>query len=76
MTGELLRHIDRVLTKDAYVKPESVEVLVDRASENAKVTRPSAPPKLLIASWREQGNSWGLFDSCELRCQAAIQAWN
>ena len=45
MTGELLRHVDRVLTKDAYVKPESVEVLVDRASENAKVTRPVSAAK-------------------------------
>src|ERR1044071_4865056 len=32
--------VNRVLTKDAYVKPESVQVLVDLARESAKVTRP------------------------------------
>jgi hypothetical protein len=31
-----------VLTKDAYVKPESVQVLVDLARESAKVTKPIA----------------------------------
>ena len=29
-----------LLTKDAYVKPESVQVLVDLARESAKVTKP------------------------------------
>ena len=28
------------LTKDAYVKPESVQVLIDLARESAKVTKP------------------------------------
>ena len=32
--------VTNVLTKDGYVKPESVQVLVDLARENAKVTRP------------------------------------
>lgn len=40
MAGEMSRHVSRVLTKDAYVKPESVQVLVDLARESAKVTRP------------------------------------
>jgi NitT/TauT family transport system substrate-binding protein len=40
MAGEMSRHVNRVLTKDAYVKPESVQVLVDLARESAKVTRP------------------------------------
>ncbi len=37
---ELARQVSRVLTKDAYVKPESVQVLVDLARESAKVTKP------------------------------------
>jgi hypothetical protein len=32
--------VSRVLTKDAYVPPESVQVLIDLARENAKVTKP------------------------------------
>ena len=40
MAGEMSRHVNRVLTKDAYVKPESVQVLVDLARESAKVTKP------------------------------------
>lgn len=37
---ETFRHVTRVLTRDAYVKPESVQVLVDLARESAKVTKP------------------------------------
>ena len=40
MAAEMARQVDRVLTKDAYVKPESVQVLVDLARESAKVTKP------------------------------------
>ena len=40
MAGEMSRQVSRVLTRDAYVKPESVQVLVDLARENAKVTKP------------------------------------
>ena len=40
MAGEMSRQVSRVLTKDAYVKPESVQVLVDLARESAKVTKP------------------------------------
>ena len=40
MAAETARQVARVLTKDAYVKPESVQVLVDLARESAKVTRP------------------------------------
>jgi len=42
MAGEMFRHVSRVLTKDAYVRPESVQVLIDLARENAKVTKPIA----------------------------------
>lgn len=40
MAAEMFRHVSRVLTKDAYVKPESVQVLIDLARESARVTKP------------------------------------
>lgn len=40
LAGEMLRHAQRVLTKDAFIKPESIQTLIDLARENAKVTRP------------------------------------
>jgi NitT/TauT family transport system substrate-binding protein len=40
IASEMFRHVTRVLTRDAYVKPESVQVLVDLARESAKVTKP------------------------------------
>lgn len=40
MAAEMFRHASRVLTKDASVKPESVQVLIDLQRENAKVTKP------------------------------------
>src|SRR5437763_9518936 len=40
IASEMFRHVTRVLTKDAHVKPESVQVLVDLARESAKVTKP------------------------------------
>lgn len=40
MAGETFKHLSRVLTKDASVKPESVQFLIDVIRENSKVTRP------------------------------------
>jgi NitT/TauT family transport system substrate-binding protein len=40
MAAEMARQVSRVLTRDAYVKPEAVQVLIDLARENAKVTKP------------------------------------
>jgi len=40
MAAEMSKQVSRVLTKDAYVKPESVQVLIDLARESAKVTKP------------------------------------
>lgn len=40
MAAEMFRHASRVLTKDASVKNESVQVLIDLQRENAKVTKP------------------------------------
>jgi NitT/TauT family transport system substrate-binding protein len=40
MAEEMFRHVTRVLTKDASVKLESVQVLIDLARENARVSKP------------------------------------
>jgi NitT/TauT family transport system substrate-binding protein len=40
MAAEIFKQVTRVLTKDAYVKPESVQVLIDLARESAKVVKP------------------------------------
>jgi ABC-type nitrate/sulfonate/bicarbonate transport system substrate-binding protein len=40
LAAETLRQVMRVLTRDADVKPESVQVLIDLARESAKVTKP------------------------------------
>jgi NitT/TauT family transport system substrate-binding protein len=40
MAAEMSKQVARVLTKDATVKPESVQVLIDLARESAKVTKP------------------------------------
>jgi len=39
MAAEMSRQVTRVLTKDANVSPESVQVLIDSQRENAKVTK-------------------------------------
>jgi NitT/TauT family transport system substrate-binding protein len=40
MAAAMSKQVTRVLTKDASVTPESVQVLIDSQRENAKVTRP------------------------------------
>jgi phenylpyruvate tautomerase PptA (4-oxalocrotonate tautomerase family) len=40
MAAAMLRQVTRVLTKDANVSPESVQVLIDSQRENAKVAKP------------------------------------
>jgi NitT/TauT family transport system substrate-binding protein len=42
MAAAMLRQVTRVLTKDANVSPESVQVLIDSQRENAKVAKPVA----------------------------------
>lgn len=39
MAAEMSKQVTRVLTKDASVSPESVQVLIDSQRENAKVTK-------------------------------------
>jgi NitT/TauT family transport system substrate-binding protein len=40
MAAAMSKQVTRVLTKDANVKPESVQELIDTQRENAKVTKP------------------------------------
>lgn len=54
MASEMFRHVNRVLTKDAYVKPESVQVLIDLARESAKVTRPVAVSEVVDYSFLDR----------------------
>ena len=39
MAGEMARQVNRVLTRDASVKPESVQVLIDLARESARISK-------------------------------------
>jgi NitT/TauT family transport system substrate-binding protein len=54
MAGEMFRHVNRVLTKDAYVKPESVQVLIDLARDSAKVTKPVAMTDIVDYSFLDR----------------------
>jgi NitT/TauT family transport system substrate-binding protein len=51
MAGEMFKQVTRVLTKDASVKPDSVQVLIDLARDNAKVTRPVAVSEVVDYSF-------------------------
>jgi len=54
LAAEMYRHVTRVLTRDARVKPESVQVLVDLARESAKVTKPISPAEVVDYSFVEK----------------------
>lgn len=54
MAAEMFRHLSRVLTKDASVKPESVQVLIDLARENAKVAKPITVAEVVDYSFVEK----------------------
>lgn len=54
MAGEMFRHLSRVLTKDASVKPESVQVLIDLQRENAKVATPITVAEVVDYSFVEK----------------------
>lgn len=54
MAAEMQRHVGRVLTKDAVVRPESVQVLIDLARESAKVTRPVTVDQVVDFSFLEK----------------------
>ena len=54
MAGEMFKQVTRVLTKDAYVKPESVQVLIDLAREGAKVTKPVSVSEVVDYSFLDK----------------------
>ena len=54
MASEMLKQVTRVLTKDAYVKPESVQVLIDLARESAKVTKPVSVTEVVDYSFLDR----------------------
>lgn len=51
MAGEMARQVNRVLTRDAVVKLDSVQVLVDLARESAKISRPVAATQVVDYSF-------------------------
>jgi NitT/TauT family transport system substrate-binding protein len=54
MAGEMSKQVSRVLTKDAKVSAESVQVLIDSQRENAKVTRPVTVAEVVDYSFLEK----------------------
>ena len=54
MAAEMARQVGRVLTRDAYVKPESVQVLIDLARESAKVTKPVSVAEVVDYSFLDK----------------------
>ena len=54
MAAAMSRQVTRVLTKDANVSPESVQVLIDSQRENAKVTKPVAVADVVDYSFLEK----------------------
>jgi NitT/TauT family transport system substrate-binding protein len=54
MAAEMFRHLSRVLTRDASVKPESVQVLIDLQRENAKVAKPVSVAEVVDYSFLDK----------------------
>ena len=54
MATEMFKQVTRVLTKDAYVKPEAVQVLIDLARESAKVTKPVSVSEVVDYSFLDK----------------------
>jgi NitT/TauT family transport system substrate-binding protein len=54
MAAEMSKQVTRVLTKDAGVSPESVQVLIDSQRENAKVTEPVSVADVVDYSFLEK----------------------
>ena len=54
MANETFRHLMRVLTRDASVRPESIQFLIDLVRENTKVTRPVAVAQVVDYSFVEK----------------------
>ncbi|HLN85528.1 MAG TPA: hypothetical protein VK200_03680 [Candidatus Limnocylindrales bacterium] len=54
MANETLNQFMRVITKDAFVRPESVQTLVDLVRESTNVTRPVAAAEVIDFSFLEK----------------------
>jgi NitT/TauT family transport system substrate-binding protein len=54
MAAEMSKQVTRVLTKDASVKAESVQELIDTQRENAKVTKPVSVADVVDYSFLER----------------------
>jgi hypothetical protein len=54
MANDTLGHVMRVITKDAFVKPESIQVLIDLVRENSKVTRPVPVGEVVDSTFLEK----------------------
>lgn len=54
MAEEMLRHLQRVLTRDAAVKSESIQFLIDLSRENAKVFRAVSAAEVVDYSFVEK----------------------
>lgn len=54
MAAEMSKQVTRVLTKDASVNPEAVQVLIDTQRENAKVTQPISVADVVDYSFLEK----------------------
>jgi hypothetical protein len=54
MANDTLGHVMRVITKNAFVKPESIQVLIDLVRENSKVTRPVQVGEVVDSTFLEK----------------------
>jgi predicted translin family RNA/ssDNA-binding protein len=65
MASEMFKQVTRVLTKDAYVKPESIQVLIDLARESAKVTKPVSVSEVVDYSFLDKARKeLGIAKEC------------
>ncbi|MBI4527488.1 MAG: ABC transporter substrate-binding protein [Deltaproteobacteria bacterium] len=64
IAGEIFRHVSRVLTKDASVKPESIQLLIDLARDSAKVSQPVSVNQVVDFSFLDKA-----------RKELGISAW-
>ncbi len=54
MAIDTLGDVIRVITMDAFVKPESIQVLIDLVRENSKVTRPVPVSEVVNSTFLEK----------------------
>jgi len=54
LAEQMLRYVERVLTKDAAVKPEEMQFLVELMRDNAKVARPVSAEQVVDFSFLEK----------------------